>query len=90
MSSQPFIPVSRPLLCGRELEYVSEALQTGWISSAGKYLKLFEDKFATFAGCREGVACCNGTRFSSVQISPRGKGGPGRNLSVVCTSVPGG
>ncbi len=56
-----FIPVCEPTLLGNELKYVTDAVQTGWISSAGKYVTEFEQKFATYCGCKYGVAVCNGT-----------------------------
>lgn len=56
-----FIPVCEPLLAGNELKYVTEAVSTGWISSAGKYVTEFEKQFAAYSGCRYGVAVCNGT-----------------------------
>ena len=56
-----FIPVCEPTLLGNELKYVTDAVQTGWISSAGKYVTEFEQKFADYCGCKYGVAVCNGT-----------------------------
>ncbi|MCR5822638.1 MAG: DegT/DnrJ/EryC1/StrS family aminotransferase [Bacteroidales bacterium] len=56
-----FIPVCEPALLGNELKYVSDAVQTGWISSAGKYVTEFEHKFAAYCDCKYGVAVCNGT-----------------------------
>ena len=56
-----FIPVCEPYLNGRELEYVTDAVRTGWISSAGKYVTAFEEKFADYCGVAHGVAVCNGT-----------------------------
>lgn len=56
-----FIPVCEPTLLGNELKYVTDAVQTGWISSAGKYVTEFEQKFAEYCGCKYGVAVCNGT-----------------------------
>lgn len=56
-----FIPVCEPTLLGNELKYVTDAVQTGWISSAGKYVTEFEQKFAEHCGCKYGVAVCNGT-----------------------------
>ena len=56
-----FIPVCEPTLLGNELKYVTDAVQTGWISSAGKYVTEFEQKFAAYCGCKYGVAVCNGT-----------------------------
>lgn len=56
-----FIPVCEPMLAGNELKYVTEAVSTGWISSAGKYVTEFERQFAQYSGCEYGVAVCNGT-----------------------------
>ena len=39
------IPVNEPLLDGRELQYVSDCVTSGWISSAGKYISDFEKEF---------------------------------------------
>ena len=36
------IPVNEPKLGPRELEYVTECVQTGWISSAGRFIDQFE------------------------------------------------
>lgn len=60
-NNHPFIPVCEPTLLGNELKYVTDAVQTGWISSAGKYVTEFEQKFAEYCGCKYGVAVCNGT-----------------------------
>lgn len=56
-----FIPVCEPMLAGNELEYVTDAVTTGWISSAGKYVTEFEKQFAAYSDCKYGVAVCNGT-----------------------------
>jgi len=55
------IPVCEPFLNGNELKYVTDAVETGWISSAGKYVSDFEKQFAAYCGCKYGVAVCNGT-----------------------------
>lgn len=56
-----FIPVCEPLLAGREKEYVLDALETGWISSSGKYIPAFEKAFAEYIGVKHGIAVTNGT-----------------------------
>ena len=56
-----FIPVCEPALLGNELKYVTDAVSTGWISSAGKYVNAFEESFASYCECKHGVAVCNGT-----------------------------
>jgi len=55
------IPVCEPFLAGREREYVMEAVESGWISSSGKYISRFEQAFADFIGVKYGIATCNGT-----------------------------
>jgi len=55
------IPVAEPDLTGNELKYVSECIKSGWISSRGKFVKEFEDKFAKFCDSTYGVSVSNGT-----------------------------
>ena len=59
--SSRIIPVCEPTLGGREAEYLVDCVESNWISSAGKYIPMFEEKFAAEAGCKYGVACLNGT-----------------------------
>lgn len=56
-----FLPVAEPLLGKEELKYVSNCVKSGWVSSAGKYILDFEEKFAKFCGARYGIATSNGT-----------------------------
>ena len=37
-----YIPLSIPTFQGHEWENVKECLDTNWVSSAGKYVQLFE------------------------------------------------
>ncbi|MBI2320645.1 MAG: DegT/DnrJ/EryC1/StrS family aminotransferase, partial [Chloroflexi bacterium] len=55
------IPVNEPLLGERELEYVTECVRTGWISSAGSFIDAFEERWAAYCGRRYGIAVSNGT-----------------------------
>ncbi|MEM6885660.1 MAG: aminotransferase class I/II-fold pyridoxal phosphate-dependent enzyme [Verrucomicrobiota bacterium] len=54
-------PVAEPVLKGRESEYVQECIQTGWISSQGRFVNEFENQFSKLHGDREAVAVSNGT-----------------------------
>jgi perosamine synthetase len=63
------IHVNEPLLGQRDLEYVAECVRTGWVSSAGKFIEEFEDKWATYCGRRFGVAVSNGTVALQVAAS---------------------
>ncbi len=62
------IPVNEPLLGERELEYVSECVRTGWISSAGRFLSDFENGWAARCGRRYGVAVSSGTAALQVAV----------------------
>ncbi|MCU1245882.1 MAG: putative aminotransferase [Acidobacteria bacterium] len=55
------IPVADTLLDGNELRYVTECIQSNWVSSEGPFVRRFEEAFAAAAGCRFGVACSSGT-----------------------------
>ena len=55
------IPVCEPKLGGNELKYVTDCIETNWISSAGKYIEEFEEKFAKCCGTKYGIACTSGT-----------------------------
>lgn len=55
------IPVSEPALDGNESRYVAECVETGWISSAGRFIEAFEDAWASYCGRAFGVAVSNGT-----------------------------
>ena len=53
------IPVSQPMLDGREHEYVMEALASGWLTSQGRFVTAFERAFAEYCGVRHAVAVCS-------------------------------
>lgn len=59
--SQKFIPLSVPNLKGKELEYVTHAVKTEWVSTGGPYVLDFEDKFAAYVKTKGAVSCQNGT-----------------------------
>lgn len=55
------IPISQPQLSARELDYVADAVKSGWVSSLGHYVDKFEEQFAAFCGTRYAVSVANGT-----------------------------
>ena len=63
------IVLNEPHIAGNEWQYVKECLDTGWVSSAGKYVDLFEQKIAEYTGSKYAVSCVNGT--SALQIALR-------------------
>lgn len=60
-SRRRIIPVCEPTLGGNELKYVTQAVETNWISSAGSFIRDFEARFAEICGVKYGIACANGT-----------------------------
>lgn len=59
--SDSFIPISKPFIGAREKELVLDALNSGWVSSIGKYIDEFEAKFARYCGSEYALAVSNGT-----------------------------
>jgi perosamine synthetase len=55
------IPVNQPLVLEKETEYVNEAVNSGWISSTGRFIQDFEKQFADYVGRSEGISVNNGT-----------------------------
>lgn len=62
------IPVNEPSLGKRELEYVTECIRTGWISSAGRFIEEFEAKWAAYCGMKHGIAVSSGTTALQVAV----------------------
>ena len=63
------IPQSEPVFRGNELEYLTDTIQSGWISSVGKYVNLFEKKFSNFTKSKYALATSSGTAALQLAIS---------------------
>ena len=68
------IPVSEPLLDGKELEYVTDCLKSGWVSSGGKYTVEFENKFSRYINAKHSITSCNGTTALHLAVLSLGIG----------------
>lgn len=55
------VALHEPTFSGKEWDAVKECLDTGWVSSAGKFVDQFELKLAEFIGVKRAVAVVNGT-----------------------------
>lgn len=55
------IPILEPHLSGNELQYVTECIQSNWISSQGKFVTQFEEIFEERIPNYHAVAVSNGT-----------------------------
>jgi len=59
--SESALPLSVPVLAGREWQYVKDCLDTGWVSSAGSYVERFEERLCELLDTPHAVAVVNGT-----------------------------
>jgi perosamine synthetase len=61
LNKKVFYPIAEPDLTSLEREALLDAFDSGWISSIGSYINLFEDNFAKFCKTKYAVAVSNGT-----------------------------
>ena len=54
-------PVNMPLIDGNELKYITQAVETGWVSSEGPFVKRFESEMAAASDRKYGIAVTSGT-----------------------------
>lgn len=81
MSEERLIPLAEPVLTGRERQYVLECLDSGYVSSAGSFVRRFEEEFAEVVGVAHAVACASGTAALHVALRLAGAG-PGTAVAV--------
>lgn len=62
------VPVNEPLLNGNEKKYLSECIDTGWISSEGPFVKKLENQLSMYFGRKHGIAVTNGTVAIDIAI----------------------
>jgi perosamine synthetase len=74
MGGLGMIPVCEPFLCGKEKEYVLDCIKTNWISSLGKYIGEFEQRFAQYCGSKYGVSTTSGTTALHLALASLGIG----------------
>lgn len=76
-----WLPIAEPWIDHEELELVSEAVRSGFVSSVGPFIAAFEDRFAQFCGARHGVAVNNGTAALHLALAALGVG-PGDEVLI--------
>ena len=55
------IPVNEPLLAKNTIKYVSQCIETGWISSSGEFIRRFEQDFSRFLKVKHAITTTSGT-----------------------------
>ena len=68
ISSDSFVPLHEPTMNGNELKYVTECVESGWVSSVGSYVNLFEERLASYTGVKYAIAVNNGTAALHVSL----------------------
>ena len=63
-----FIPVNKPLITRKDLNYLNKSISKGWVSSEGPEVKRFENNFSNFIGHRYSVAVSSGTAALEIAI----------------------
>lgn len=66
------IPVSEPDIGEKEIEYVDDAVRSGWVSSHGEYINRFEKNFKSYIGTKFGLTASNGTAALHLALSALG------------------
>jgi perosamine synthetase len=64
-----FIPVNTPSLNGNELKYLTECINSGWISSEGPFVHKFEQKMAKEVNRNYGISVSNGTAALDIAVA---------------------
>lgn len=81
MKDNKSIPLSVPKLSLDILENVKETIETGWVSTGGRFITEFEDKIANYVGVERAVACQSGTAGLHLALRVLGVG-PGDEVIV--------
>lgn len=66
------IPLHEPKFIGNEKAYLNECLDTGFVSSVGKFVDKFETEFAKIVGSKYAVATVNGTAALHIALKISG------------------
>lgn len=67
LHKKDFVPLHEPTFNEKEVDYVTDCIRTGWVSSVGKYVDRFEKELAAYIGVSRAVAVVNGT--AALQIA---------------------
>lgn len=71
-ASDALIALHEPRFAGKEWDYVKECLDTGWVSSVGKFVTQFEQKLTEFTDIPHAVATMNGTAALHIALQLAG------------------
>jgi perosamine synthetase len=78
------IPIFEPYFTGNEKKYLSDCIDTTWISSQGEYILKFEKALADFHGVKQAIATASCT--SALHLSLKALG-IGQGDEVICPAL---
>lgn len=70
--TEKFIPLHEPRFFGNEKKYLSECIDSTFVSSVGKFVDQFESMICEFTGARYAVATVNGTAALHIALKLAG------------------
>jgi len=62
------VPLHEPRFAGREKEYLDHCIDSGWVSSAGRFVDEFESRLADLCQTKAAIAVVNGTAALHVAL----------------------
>jgi perosamine synthetase len=62
------VGLHEPTFNHKEVEYVTDCVKSGWVSSVGSYVNRFEEELARFVGVKRAVAVVNGTAALHISL----------------------
>lgn len=75
------IALSEPTFTGRELDYLRDCIESGWVAARGRFVREFEAEFAAYHGAHDAVTTASGT--AALHLALAGLGiGPGDEVIV--------
>lgn len=63
------IPVNQPIFNGNEERYLNEAIRSGWVGTAGPFVRRFEEALAGYTGRKHAIAVSSGTAALDVAVT---------------------
>lgn len=68
------LSLHEPELDNTDVEFVTDCVKSGWVSSVGKYVDEFERKLEEITGAKRAIAVCNGTAALHICVKMSGAG----------------
>ena len=62
------IPVNKPIITDKDAKYIFKTAKSGWISSAGPEIKIFEKNFQKYIGKKFAATVSSGTAALEISL----------------------